>query len=48
MGCGCKKRSERFEVVASGKVVYSTSNEATAQVVARRYEQAEVRKTPKR
>lgn len=44
MGCGCKKGRQQFEVVtADGKVVYTSTSEATAKSVGRRYEGSTVR-----
>ena len=41
MGCNCKNKA-RFQVVVNGKAVFVTSNQMTADAVARRYPSAEV------
>ncbi|MDX2648440.1 hypothetical protein PV341_33685 [Streptomyces sp. PA03-1a] len=45
MPCSCQSKREQFEVVAtSGKVVFTSGNKATAETVATRYPDSEVRK----
>lgn len=44
MPCGCRDKA-RFAVQVNGKTVYVSSNEATAQAVARRYTDAQVIET---
>lgn len=44
MGCGCKKARQQFQVItADGKTVYSSTSEATAKAVAKRYPGSEVK-----
>ncbi|MGW7708264.1 hypothetical protein [Streptomyces sp. NPDC054771] len=42
MACACKSRGKRFEVVQSGRTVY-TGAKPTADAVAKRYPGSEVR-----
>lgn len=41
--CGCKKKRQQFQVVVDGKTVYSSTSEATAKAVAKRYPGSEVK-----
>lgn len=50
MGCACNKNRKQFEVVAdggNGKVLYTSSVEATARTVAERYVGSIVREQQK-
>ncbi|MFI2300162.1 hypothetical protein ACH5AL_15165 [Actinacidiphila glaucinigra] len=48
MPCSCQSKKQQFEVVAqNGKVVFTSANKATADTVAKRYPDSEVREKPK-
>jgi hypothetical protein len=45
LACSCQgNQNNRFRVVVSGKVVYTTTSEASASQVAARYEGATIKK----
>ncbi|MFF5045679.1 hypothetical protein [[Kitasatospora] papulosa] len=48
MPCSCQSKRQQYEVVtAAGKVVFTSANKATADTVAKRYENSEVREKAK-
>ncbi|MFJ7586965.1 hypothetical protein ACIQZO_06135 [Streptomyces sp. NPDC097617] len=50
MACACNSTRKQFEVVAdggSGKVLFTSGSEPTAQAVSKRYENSIVREKPK-
>lgn len=48
MACSCQNNRNQFEVVAAnGKVVFTSSSKPTADAVAKRYPDSEVREQPK-
>lgn len=42
MGCGCKNKT-RYQVIVNGRIVFSSTTQATAEAVSRRYPNSEVR-----
>ncbi|MEU5417471.1 hypothetical protein [Streptomyces clavifer] len=48
MPCSCQSKRQQYEVVtAAGKVVFTSANKATADTIAKRYENSEVREKAK-
>ena len=50
MACACNKNKKQWQVVAeggNGKVLFTSSSEATSKAVSKRYENSEVREKPK-
>ncbi|MBT2453256.1 hypothetical protein [Streptomyces sp. ISL-86] len=50
MGCACNKNKKQWQVVAdggSGRVLFTSTSEATAKAVSKRYENSEVQEKPK-
>ncbi|THA54236.1 hypothetical protein [Streptomyces sp. A1136] len=50
MGCACNKNKKQWQVVAdggSGRVLFTSTSEATAKAVSKRYENSKVQEKPK-
>ncbi|MFD5788582.1 hypothetical protein ACFWH1_18410 [Streptomyces sp. NPDC127037] len=49
MGCACNKNKKQWQVVAEGggKVLFTSTSEATARAVAKRYPNSKVQEKPK-
>ncbi|MFF3665459.1 hypothetical protein [Microtetraspora malaysiensis] len=43
MGCGCGKNKQQYEVVAGGRVIYTTTSKPAAEGVSQRHPGSEVR-----